>query len=714
MAVIQTIRDKYAKLAGGVIVLALVGFILMDATSGSSGGLFRKSTAIGEVNGEKIDYTQYDAAVADREAEMKRQNPNGTIDENTQAQLRDQVWTQLVNDELMNEVNEKLGITVTKGELNDMLTGANPDPVVKQQFTNPQTGVFNPQEVAATIAQIKKNPEQKAAWEAFEKSLIKNRYANKFNTLISGSVYAPKFVLDDQNNGRNTTASIQYVKLPFTLIPDDKVKVTDDEIRKYMEERKAMFQIKDPTRGVEFVAYNIAPSREDSAVTLGELEKIKGEFAVATDDEAFINRNSSAPMVPNFFTRTQLQSLANVDELMNAPVGAVVGPFYDGQNYMLAKIEEKKTLPDSVHVRHILVKTAEKGAPKMADSLAKSRLDTAIAMLKAGMPFDSAVVKYSDDFNPQNPNTKGDYEFTLGQKANLSKEFGDFAFEGATGASKIVKVENESYAGYHYIEILKQGAGAPTSKIAFLSKELNTSENTNNALYAQATDFITKATNAANFDKTAKAQGLTLSPSDGLNENSYVVNGLGASRELVKWAYEAKIGDVSPIFTVGDKYVVAKLKNIMPAGLAPINAQTRPILENYVKKNKKAKMLIERSKGKGTLEAIAQSEAQSVGAADSVNFLQGFIPGVGNEPKVAGYAFYKSFKENTVSPAIAGNDGVYYISVNSRTSAPANGARNLPIERQMVEGNVKGSAASQVLNGMKEAAEVEDRRGKIY
>lgn len=714
MAVIQTIRDKYAKLAGGVIVLALVGFILMDATSGSSGGLFRKSTAVGEVNGEKIDYTQYDAAVQEREAEMKRQNQNGTIDENTQAQLRDQVWTQLVNDGLMTEANEKLGITVTKGELNDMLTGANPDPVVKQQFTNPQTGVFNPQEVAATIAQIKKNPEQKAAWEAFEKSLIKNRYANKFNALISGSVYIPKFVLDDQHNGRNSSASIKYVKLPFTLIPDDKVKVTDDEIRKYMEERKAMFQIKDPTRGVEFVSYSIAPSKEDSAVTFSELEKLKGEFATATDDEAFINRNSSTPITPNFFTKTQLQSLPNVDELMNAPVGAIVGPFYDGQNYMLAKIEEKKVLPDSVHVRHILVKTADKGAPKMADAQAKSRLDTAVAMLKAGVPFDSVVVKYSDDFNPQSPNTKGDYEFTLGQKANLSKEFGDFAFEGATGSNKIVKVENESYAGYHYIEILKQGAGTSTSKIAFLSKELNTSEATNNALYAQATDFITKATNAASFDKTAKAQGLTPSPADGLNENSYVVNGLGASRDLVKWAYEAKIGDVSPIFTVGDKYVVAKLKNIMPAGLAPINAQTRPILENYVKKNKKAKMLIERSKGKGTLEAIAQSEAQAVGMADSVNFLQGFVPGVGNEPKVAGYSFNKSFKENTVSPAIAGNDGVYYISVNSRTAAPANGERNLSIERQMLEYNIKGSAASQVLNGMKEAAKVEDRRGKIY
>jgi len=711
MAIIQTIRDKYAKLAGGVIVLALVGFVLMDY--GKGGGSSRDTT-IGEINGRDIDYTQYDAAVQQREAEMKRQNPNGNLDEATQAQNRDQVWAQLVNDELMKEVNEKLGIVVTKAELNDMLTGPNPDPTVKQAFTNPQTGVFNPQEVASTIAQLKKDPERKADWAAFEANLMKTRYAAKFNTLVSGSVYVPKFMLDDQNASRGAMASIKYVKLPFTLIPDDKVKVTDDEIKKYMEERKAMFQVKEASRGVEFVAFTMAPSQEDSAATFAELEQLKAGFAAATDNQAFVSINSNTQIPTSYFTKTQLQSLPNVDELMGAPVGTIVGPFFDGQNFMLAKIEDKKVLPDSVHVRHILVKTADKGAPTLTDELAKARLDSAVAMLRSGAPFDSLVVRYSDDYNPQSGNTKGDYEFTLAQKANISKEFGDFAFEGAAGSNKIVKVANDGYAGYHYIEILKQSSGSPVSKIAFLSKELNISDATNDAITAKAAAFASKANNAANFDKQAKADGLTPSPAEGLNENSYVVNGLGASRELVKWAYEAKLNDVSPIFTVGDKQVIAKLKNIMPAGLAPINAQTRPILENYVRKFKKSQMLIERSKGKGTLEAIAQSETQTVGTADSVNFLQGFVPGVGNEPKVAGYSFNKSFKENTVSPAIAGNDGVYYISVNSRTAAPANTERNIAMERQMMEANIKGGAANQVLNGMKESADVKDKRGKLY
>ncbi len=714
MAVIQTIRDKYAKLAGGVIVLALVGFILMDATSGSSGGLFRKSTAVGEINGEKIDYTEYDAAIRQRETQVKQQSQDGNIDEATQAQLRDQVWTDMVNAKLMEEIEEKLGITVSKGEVNDLLTGANPDPMVRQAFTNPETGVFNPQEAAGIIAQLKRDPTRKADWEAFEADLIKRRHTAKFNALVSGSVYIPKFILDDQHEARNAFANLNYVKLPYASIPDDKVKVTDDEIKKYMQEHSAMFQVKESSRGIEYISLNIAPSSKDSAATLAELERLKSEFATATDNEAFVNRNSNTPIPITYYSKSQLQTLPNADELLNAPINSVIGPVYDGNSYVIAKIEDKKSFPDSVTVRHILVKTEDKGVSTRADSAAKARLDSAVALIKAGVPFDSVVVRYSDDYSTNNPNLKGEYTFTLSQKPQISTEFGDFAFEGQAGSSKTVKVDNDGYAGYHYIEIIKQSPVSAVAKIAFLNKELNVSDETNNALYGTATQFASKSPNGAAFDKNAKEMGLTTSRADGINENSFLVNGVGSSRELVKWVYESKIGDVSPIYTVNDKYIVAKVSNVLPAGLAPINEQTRPILEGYVKKHKKAQMLLDRSKGKGSLEAIAQSESQAVGAADSINQLQNFIPGIGSEPKVTGYAFFKNFKESAVSPGIAGNDGVYYINVRSRSTAPATAERNLQVERQMLEYSLKNSAANMVINGIKESAKVEDRRAKIY
>ena len=708
MAIIQKIRDKYAKLAGGVIVLALVGFILMDY--GKGGGRSR-STTIGKIDGKKIDYTEYEAKVQQRENEIKAQNPNANIDDNNQAQIRDQVWNQLVNEQLLTGINEKLGIEVSKAELNDLLTGPNPDPTVKQAFTNRETGVFNPQEAAAQIQQIKKDPNMKANWEAFEADLVKRRYAAKFNALVSGSMYVPKFVVEDQFAGRSNLANINYVKLPYSLIPDEQVKVTDAEIKEYMEAHKAMFQIKDPSRSVEYVSFSVVPSHDDTARSLGDLEKIKGEFATATDIETFVNRNSENPMPANFYTKTQLQGLSNVEELMSAPTGTVVGPFYDGNGFVLARIEDKKTLPDSVKCRHILVKTSEGGKPTLSDSAAKARIDSVMAMANAGVPFDTLVQHYSQDEGSKA--TKGEYDFQLAQRATISKEFGDFIFEGQTGNSKVVKVENPNYSGYHYIEILKQAAPSPVSKIAFVNKQLTADKNTYDAIYSKATQFASKANNAAAFDKEAKTEGLTPAPADGLNENSSVVNGLGSSREMVKWAYEAKLGDVSQIFTIGDRYIVAKLSSVLPAGLAPINAQTRPQLDVFVRRVKKAKMLMERTKGKANLEAIAQAENQQVALADSVNFVQGVLPnGGGQELKVVGYAFNKSFKENMISPAIAGQDGVFYMLVRNRIAVPSE--RNLPIERQMIEANLKANAGSIVTNGLREMAEVEDMRGSFY
>lgn len=709
MAIIQTIRDKYAKLAGGVIVLALVGFILMDY---GKGGGPSQTTVVGEVDGEEIEYSDYEAMIRQQEEQIKMQNPSATIDDNTQAQIRDQVWYQMVNNALLTKIQDKLGIGVGQAELNDLLTGPRPDPAVRQAFTNPQTGQFNPQEVVASIAQMKKDPQASAQWAAFEKDLLKRREEAKFNALVEGAIYTPQFVLDDQYEMRNSSASINYVKLPFTLIPDDQAKVSDDDIHKYMEQHRKMFEVKEPSRSIAYVSFDVVPSGEDSAAVLNELQRLKEEMANSTDLETFVNRNSENQIPVNYFTTEQLQSLPNAAEVLTAGVGSIVGPFYDGEGFAIAKIADKKSFPDSVKVRHILVKTADQGNATLDDATAKARIDSVAAMVKAGVPFDSLVQRYSDDEGSKA--TAGIYDFALSQKPGISKEFADFAFEGQTGQSKIVKVENQSYAGYHYIEILGQGASAPVTKVAFVSKSLNANNNTYNNIYTQATQFAQKARTAAAFDQEVKAQGLVAGTADGVNENSFLVGNLGSARELVKWVYGAKEGEVSPIFTVGNKFVIAKLKGVMPAGLAPVNDQTRPRLTALVQRQKKAQLLLDRNKDKTSLDAIAQAEQQQVGHTDTVNFIQGFIPGVGVEPKVAGYAFNKAFKENTLSPGIAGNDGVYYISVAGRTPAAPSSERNPQIEKQMIEMNLKNAAPSMIMNALREQTKIKDTRAKVY
>lgn len=706
MAVIQKIRDKYAKVAGGVIVVALVAFILADYAKGGNNG---PSTTIGKVNGDKIDDAEYQLAIKQREDQAKQQGQTATLDDNQTAQIRDEVFNQMINEKLLANAENKLGLTVTKAEENDLLTGSNPDPQIKQIFTDRNTGVFNPQEVAARIAQIKKDPQTKGQWEIFVNSLIKNRHAAKFNALITGAIYTPKFILDETNKDRNTIAKINYVKLPFTLVPDADVKVTDDEIKKYLEDHKAMFTVKDPMRGVDFVAFNIVPSAADTARALADLEKIKTEFASSTDDDAFVTRNSQNQIPVAYFTKEQMKNFPNVDEITSAPVGSIVGPFYDGQSYMLAKIKDQKVLPDSVKFRQILVatKAVAEGMTPLSETAAKARIDSVIAMSTGGVPFDTLASHYSDD--PNNKNTGGVAEIVLGQRTQLPKDFGDFVFEGHTGEKKMIKTD----VGYYYLEIMDQKAPTASSKIAFISHSFNYSDSTNTALYSLATQFAGGAKNATAFDNLAKSKGYNIGNADGLNKNSFVIPNLGSSRDLVKWAYDAKMGDVSPVYTIGGKYIVAKLSNILDAGLAPINNKTRPFFEGYVRNAKKAEILKNKVKGQATLEAIAQSQGQQLGTADSVNFGQGFIAGVGQEMKVVGYTFNKAFKPNTLSPGIAGRDGLYFISLLGTTSLPEQ-PRNIDMERKMSDYQMKANAAQLVLSGMKDAAEVKDTRSDLY
>lgn len=712
MAIIQKIRDKYAKLAGGVIVLALIGFILTDLGKGGGGSFFGNSTSVGEINGEKIDYTEYDAVINERRAMVQQQNNNQQLTEEQEAQLRDEVWNQMVAERLMADVQEKLGISVSKAEMQDMFTGPTPDPMVVQNLRNPQTGQFDPQQAAAIYQQYEKTTDanQKKQWEAFKGQLSTQRLQRKFSDMITGALYTPKAILDAQHNDRNTLASVNYVQLPYSLIADDQVKVTDDDVRKFMEDHRSMFEQKEKSRSADIVVFNVVPSAADSARMITLLDTLKPKFAASTDDTSFVNLNSDNPFPPSYQTAKNLEGLPNKEEILAAAPGTVVGPFLQGESYLLAKIEDKRSAPDSAKARHILVMTTSReGQQLMTDEAAKARIDSVVAYSNGGVPFDSLVARYSDD--PGSKAEGGVIEWTLEKKAQLAPEFADFMFNGAVGEKKVVK----TVFGYHYMEVLSKSAPVTESKIAFIVKRFQPSDVTNQELSAKANTFAVNAAKGANaFDKEALAAGVTKQPIFAINQNSQVIPNVGASRDMVKWAYEAKEGEVSPIFLINGNYVVAKLTGITEPGLPKVNAQIRSSLEPEIKSRKKAQMLLDKTKGKANLEAIATAEGQAVAKADSVSFYSGGNSVLGNEPKVLGYTFNKGFKENTLSPGIPGNMGVFYITVASRVSNAATTQRNAAMEQQMSTMMLRNNAASMVINGIREAAEVEDTRAKVY
>jgi len=430
-----------------------------------------------------------------------------------------------------------------------------------------------------------------------------------------------------------------------------------------------MYTNDEATRTIEYVSYEIVPASADTARVLEALAEIKNEFGATKDKEieTFVNSKSDNmnSYTKMFYNKRTLMS-RNVDTIMKLPVGEVYGPYYENGGYNLLKVTDRQTLPDSVKLRHILVKTKEQGNDVKTDSAANMKLDSALAALKAGGKFDSVVRMFSED----DPSKGGEYTFTLTDRPNLSKEFADFAFEGKAGETKKVKVSNDNYAGYHYIEILEQKGIGPSNQIALITKNLVPSDSTVNALYGKANEFAGKNTTPEAFDAAAKKAKLDKRIGDNVKVSAFSISGLGPAREVVRWMYEHKVGEISPVFQLGDeRYVVAKLISINEKGLKPLSPADRPMIEQKIKEEKKTELISKKYSGKA-LDAIAAETQQTVMQADTVILGGSYVANLGYEPRVIGYTFNSSFQPNTVSPGIKGQGGVYFITVLNRVNNP--------------------------------------------
>jgi len=716
MAVIQKIRDKYAKLAGGVIAVSLVGFLLMDAGDNLK-KIFTGSNYVAKVNGEKIDAKDY--AVRINEYESLYELMGSKIDDNTRAQIHNQVLSEMIYEKLSQEQKDALGIVIAPDEEKEMFSATNPDPFVKQfpYFKNPETNQFDPQYlVQFEKKQLPNTPEAQKAmeqWAIFKSYIIRNKLVQKYNSLFTGAVYTPKFLLDRGMKDQFNVASISFVKIPYATINDADIKVSDAEIQDYLKKHEAQYKVTDVSRGMEYVAFDITPSASDTAASYETLVQIKPEFATTTDVESFVNRNSEEAYSGNFVTKKSFAS-PYADTILSQPVGTVYGPYFDNGFYKLTKVLAKQTLPDSVKVRHILVKTEDRGAPVLSDSIASKKIDSVKAALAGGVDFKELVTKYSDDQGSKA--TGGEYDFSLSQRAQLSKEFADFAFEGKAGEKKVVKVKNDAYAGYHYIEIISQKNMETASKLATVSKSLFASEETQNAAYAKAQEFAGRNTTAKAFDETAQKQGLNKLQAQSVKESDFTIQGVGSSREIIRWMYHAKIDDVSQVFSLDNRYIICKLSSIQEEGLPKIDASNRPMFEAVVKADKKAQKIMDKYKSMKTLDAIAQASSQPLMNADSFNAATTYFPVFGFEPKIVGYTFSESFKPGTVSPAIKGQDGVFYIMLKSRQQVPnQNADPNQMLQQQMMQNQqLKGNIASMKLESIRKSATIKYSVDNLY
>ncbi|HTE12297.1 MAG TPA: SurA N-terminal domain-containing protein [Chitinophagaceae bacterium] len=707
MSIIQRIREKAAWFLFIAIGVSLLGFLVQDAFVGKTGrGLFGGSTTtVGSVNGKKIEVAEYEQKI--KQMEDQYQNMGYPMNDMMRQSVRENAWNQLIGENNINEEVNKLGLSVTPKELEDMLFGPNAPEEFKKQFTNEQ-GVYDVNAAKTAIAQLRKQKSTMADNfnNVYLPALVNNRLHEKFVSLLSNTAYFPKWMLEKMNSDNNSLAAVSYVNVPYSTISDSSIKISDEEITAYVNNHKEEFK-QENSRSIAYVVFDASPSAADTASLTNNMELLKKEMATTpeADINTFLAKNGSQiNFMDSYVSKTAIQ-VPNKDSIMALHDGAVYGPYLDAGNLTIAKKLSEKVLPDSVKARHILIATTDRsGQPLMPDSVAEKRIDSIKLAIEHGSRFDSLAAKFSA--SPEGQSNGGD----LGYFANgrMVKEFNDFCFSGKTGDRKVVKTQ----FGYHLVEIEDQKNFNPAYKIAYFSKTISPSQETDEKASGLASQFASESRNAKAFDDNAKKRNYNKLLAADIKPNDMNIAALGSNRQMVKWIYDADRGDVSEMFTIDNKYVVATVTEINKEGIASA-AKARPMVEYLIRNQKKAEQIKKKIGTANTLEAVATATNQQVLKADSVAFSTPFFPGAGQEGKVGGYVFNAAAK-GKASPLIAGNGGVYSIRTENVYAKSNNDAGLDQQKTSMIQNQKAASGRGVIEAALKKAADIKDTRSRIF
>ncbi|MBM3439246.1 MAG: hypothetical protein FJX94_00090 [Bacteroidetes bacterium] len=706
MSIIQQIRERYAAVSIVVIALSLVGFILMDALSSQTRIFGGRSTVVGEVNGTDIEITEFDTKLTDLENNYRAQQME--VNDEMRQQLIEMLWNNTVEETLLKSEYEKLDLRFTSVDMNEALYGKNPPPVLAQQFVdaNNQYDANAARQFINTLKRKKADDPQRVF---FEKNiidfLISNRLRTKYVAMLAGSTFYPKWMSDKEITDNSSIASLNFVAIPYTSISDSSIKVTDEDINNYIRKHKAEFK-QETSRVLNYVMFDASPTASDTLATLNSIKALQTAFETAADAQQFLNANNTAvPYFDGFVLQSKLQ-IPNAESVRQLPVGGTFGPYLDGANFVVARMLEKRNMPDSVKLRHILVSTRDpqSGAALLADSVAKNRADSIAGAVARGSDFKLLAAQLSGDSGSKD--NGGEYTFGSQQFGSLAKPFAEFVFYNSPGSKRVVQTD----FGYHYIEVLEHRKVEPAFKIAYLAKTIDPSDETINNASNAATQFASQSQDQTSFESNTKKQNHTPRVAE-VKPTDFNIDGIGNARRLVKWAYENKVGKVSEPESFNNAYVVALLKEEKKEGLARAQ-DVRAFVEPTVRNEKKAQQISAKIGTSRSLTDIAKQFGAEIQKADSISFSAPFIPGIGSEPKVTGAAFDVVLK-GKVSEPIAGTMAVYLIQPLNTGLIPS-GDADYTSRRQQNEAMMKQNSSYRTVDALRRSAKVQDKRILFY
>lgn len=712
MSVLESIRKRTGLLVG-LTGLALLIFIL-EALLGSGRSIFTsEERTVGEINGEKIDYLDFQNLVNQQINNIMQMNPNANIDDNMKKNIIENVWTQLINDKVIQPQYQKAGIGISDEELFYLML-IEPHQMLLQQLTDQKTGKIyegfaNPdgsldtRKLQMWVNQM--NPDQERFWKSLEKAITDYRKAEKYSNLIKKSLYTPKFWAEIINKETNNKMSVTYAMKKYDAIKDNEIKYSDDDLEKYYKDHKYEFYNPITTRVVEYVSFDVIPTEEDVKNIEKEMKEIAAKFKETSpkEDSTFItDNNEGGELIINNFTKTTL--VVPDSNFFDAPVGYVFGPFTEGNYFKIYKLLAKQEVADSARVRHILIGFNDvRNNKQRTKERAKAIADSLLTLIKEKkVIFDTLVKTVSDD--PGSIDKGGDYGW-FNETTGFVEPFKNAGLLGKKGDISVV----ETQFGYHIIEVLDVSKNKHISyRVGQIYREISPSSETTNHYYSQAASFAGNYNTSETFDKGVEQLKLAKRILENIHEGDNYLPGLENSKEFSRWVYKAKKGDVSPVFEFKNKFIVAKLTHIKDKGILPFDEVKDDVVAKVIR-DKKAEKLIEefKSKNASDITTLANQLNISTQKQDNLTFTSYNVFGIGREDALIGTAF--ALPLNKLSSPKKGDNGVFVV-IKTNEKLENTDVKMLQQQNSQMLGS---RAEYEVYNALKEKANIQDFKGRF-
>ena len=688
MAGLNTLRTKGGLFLTIFIGLALLLFIVSLAFE--NGGMGQQDPKVAEINGEKITYTHYQDTFDAVQSNLSAMSGQDYSSSEAQDAVHNMTWQQLLNQYAIEPGFNKMGINVSDAERIELISGQYVSPIIASAFTNPQTGMFSPEEVVnylnAAAADQQYGPLMMQRYEMLVNDALVQRSMEKYVGLVSKGVFVNDLEVAAGVSAANKAFSGRWVGQNYAQVADSLVKVEKADIEKFYNEHKKMFK-QVPSRSISYVVFEVEPTENDRLAAANEVEKMTAEFA-ATEEPMIYAKSKSRQAIDEAYYSREALSAEMAAIAFGKDNSQVYGPVLENDVYHISRVTDVRSMPDSVGVSYIV----------LAQNAAKA--DSLMAAVKGGANFAAVAMEFSED----RATAELGGELGVLPYSAYPEEFRAEIDKASKGSFFKVDMGQVVYI----VRVDRKDAPVMKAQVATITYPVMASPATEKEIHSVASSFSVAAKGSVEKFNAAASEFAMVPRVARVTNNDRQIAGMGDdSRSIVRWAFDAKIGEVSEIYTVDRNYVVAivtEQRNEQYATMQQVYNEIYPMVLN----EKKFDYLKSQLAGKSIEEAAAALGVE-VGSFENVTANGFYIDGIGIAPRTIG-AIAK-VAEGEVSKPINDINGAYIIVVDQTVEAENQTADKERVRQQAM---VEAQAAQRMNQALYEGSKIEDLRVKFF